>query len=72
MVFPKTAGGCVQLHPGVRQMMKAALSWDGGHDEREFKTRLSAAVDWWGDPAAHLAMKDKPLRYPDQLLDSRQ
>jgi len=25
--------------------------------------RICAAVDWRGDPSAHLAMKDKPLRY---------
>jgi hypothetical protein len=32
-----------------------------------------AAVDWLGViPPAHLAMKDKPLRYSRRLVESRQ
>jgi hypothetical protein len=32
-----------------------------------------AAVDWLGMiPPAHLAMKDKPLRYSRRLMESRQ
>jgi hypothetical protein len=32
-----------------------------------------AAVDWLGGiPPAHLAMKDKPLRYSRRLVESRQ
>jgi hypothetical protein len=32
-----------------------------------------AAVDWLGKiPPAHLAMKDKPLRYSRRLVESRQ
>jgi hypothetical protein len=46
------------------------------HDGDATKPKLKpdcAAVDWLGViPPAHLAMKDKPLRYSRRLVESRQ
>jgi hypothetical protein len=47
-------------------------SRDGGAAKPKVQT-VSAAVDWLGvDPTAHLAMKDKPLRYSRWLMESQQ
>jgi hypothetical protein len=47
-------------------------SRDGGAAKSKAQT-VSAAVDWLGViPPAHLAMKDKPLRYSRWLLESQQ
>jgi hypothetical protein len=50
-----------------------ATSRDGGATKPKNLKPNCAAVDWLGMiPPAHLAMKDKPLRYSRRLVESRQ